>query len=168
MSIDARARADVAIRSFEQSSRELIAAIENLSDEAAARKADPETWNAAQIGTHVAITNELFTNVFNGTMPMAQPAGEGFEETFSFDAIPSKLKTFPMLEPPAVVTRAAAADRLCATTDQLARTMKELPAEKWRYTVQLPFGLLSMTQFAEFAAAHTRRHQGQLNRLLDF
>jgi uncharacterized damage-inducible protein DinB len=140
--------------------------LERLSDEAATKSSPDGGWSPAQIVYHVAITNEgFFHPAFDGSAPFLAKAPDGFSETFSFDTIPGKLKTFPQLEPPAVA-KAEAIEKLNRTATALAAAMRALPAERVGHCATLPFGTLSMQQMAEFAAGHVLRHQAQLERAI--
>jgi uncharacterized damage-inducible protein DinB len=149
---------------FEARTKDLVARLERFSDDAAIRHPAEGGWTPAQIAWHVALTNDLFTGVLTGAMPYASPAPAGFKETFSFDSIPPKLKTFPMLEPPVTATKSEALSRLQASTTNVASAMRGLSEERCGYCVNLPFGTLSMRQFGDFAVAHVVRHTKQIER----
>src|SRR4051794_29675492 len=118
-----------------------------------------DAWTPAQIGWHVALTHDLIAGVLLGSVPMAQPAAPGFKERFDGSAMPAKLKNPPPLDPPAVVGRDSALEKLRASGQQLTKAMASLtPARGSGYTVALPFGTLSLFELAEFAAGHVTRH----------
>jgi hypothetical protein len=140
--------------------------LERLSDEAATKRSPDGGWSPAQIVYHVAITNEgFFQPTFEGSAPFLTPTPGGFSETFSFDTMPAKVKTFPQLEPPAV-GKAEALEKLQQTGTAVAAAMRTLPADRLGQCATLPFGTLSMQQMAEFAAGHVLRHQAQLDRAI--
>jgi hypothetical protein len=96
---------------------------------------------------------------------MAQPAPAGFKESFRASAMPAKVKTFPSLEPPAVVSSEVALERLRAAGQQLARAIASLTTERGAgQCVTLPFGTLSLFELADFSAAHVVRHTAQVER----
>jgi hypothetical protein len=139
--------------------------LERLSEEDATHAPADGGWSPAQVVQHVALTNEgLFLPAFTGAAPFLAQAPANFTETFSFDAIPAKLKTSPMFDPPPV-SRAEALQKLDATAAALASAMRALPQERVAQCANLPFGTLTMQQMAEFAAGHVLRHQAQLDRL---
>ena len=149
---------------YADATRLFVSRLEQFTDESATRASTDGGWTPAQVGVHVALTNGLFSGVLTGAMPMAAPAPPGFTETFSFETIPSKIKTFPQLEPPATATRDGAIAQVQATGAQVADAIRAVPADWAGYCVTLPFGTLSMTQFAEFATRHVHRHLQQLDR----
>jgi hypothetical protein len=147
---------------------ELIATIDRLDAASAARRPQDGGWTPAQIGWHVATTNDLLGGVISGSVPMATPAPEGYTENGgAFSGIPAKVQTFPQLEPPAAVTREEALTRLRASKPQFVSVVQGLEGGRATgYCVQFPFGLLSMYQLAEFAAKHATRHLGQIERVV--
>jgi DinB superfamily len=143
----------------------LVNRLRDMPPAAAEHRPDPESWGAAQIGCHVALTNEWIAAVLTGATPMAQPAPAGFTERFDPSAVPAKIKTFPSLEPPHPVSRDAALERLRASGQHMSKAIASLTPERGRgYTVTLPFGTLSLYELADFGAAHVTRHCGQLER----
>ena len=96
---------------------------------------------------------------------MAQPAPAGFMETFNPKALPAKIKTFPSLEPPAVVSAEVALERLRASGHHLSKAIASLSAERGAgHCVTLPFGTLSLFELADFTTAHVLRHISQIER----
>jgi hypothetical protein len=83
----------------------LAAKLRDLPADVAEVRPDLDVWSAAQIGWHVAATNEWIAGVLIGSTPMAEPAAPGFSETLHAQTLPDKLKTFPAREPPAIVGR---------------------------------------------------------------
>ncbi|HYT67975.1 MAG TPA: DinB family protein [Vicinamibacterales bacterium] len=81
-----------AINGFEAATARIVRLLEGLNEEAAKRAAEDGGWTPAQVGVHVAMTNELFAGVFSGAVPMAQPAPAGFAENPNvFSSVPSKM-----------------------------------------------------------------------------
>ncbi len=61
------------------------------------------------------------------------------------------MKTFPSLEPPAVVSAEVALDRLRASGHHLSKAIASLSAERGASNcVTLPFGTLSLFELADF------------------
>jgi hypothetical protein len=117
------------------------------------------------ISYHVATTNEWIAGVLDGSMPAAQPAPAEFQESFNPKGLASKIKTFPSLEPPSVVSPEVALEKLRASGHHLSKAITSLTAERGgRYCVTLPFGTLSLFELADFTAAHVVRHVGQIER----
>ncbi len=130
-----------------------------------AEDAPEDRWSAAQIGWHVALTNDWIAGVLLGSTPMAQPAPAGFQESFNPASLPPKVKTFPTLEPPRVVGRDSALERLRASGQQLTKAIASLTPDRGAgYVVALPFGTLSLFELADFAGAHITRHVAQIER----
>jgi hypothetical protein len=69
-----------AVNAFEEANASMVRLLEALNDEAARRAPSDGGWNPAQVGYHVAITNELFAGILAGAVPMAKPAPAGFAE----------------------------------------------------------------------------------------
>ena len=160
------ARIHNAVNAFEEANASMVRLLEALNDEAARRAPSDGGWNPAQVGYHVAITNELFVGILSGAVPMAKPAPAGFVENPNvFAGIPSKVNTFPTLEPPAVVSRDEALSKLKSAEAQIVGAMNALSAESASGRVmEFPFGSITMYQAAEFAGAHITRHIAQIQR----
>jgi len=155
-----------AVSSFEEANNRLIRLLEGLNDEAAKKAPAGSGWNAAQIGYHVAMTNELFADVLTGSVPFAQPAPSGFAENPDvFSAAPSKIETLPPLEPPAATTRQEAVAKLRSAQPVTVGAVKGLTPERATgHIMQLSFGAITLYQAAEFLAPHTTRHIAQVER----
>lgn len=125
-------------------------------------------WNPAQIGWHVAKSNELLSGALTGAVPMAQPLPPEFQEDPQiFSKVPAKMQTFPQLEPPADVSAAAALADLRASIGITITAFRSLTEERARgHFIQFPMGPLTMYQFADFTVGHVSRHQQQLERAL--
>ena len=159
-------RIHASVSAFQSASEQLIAALERLNDDVATRAPQAGGWNAAQIGYHVATTNEFLSGMLSGAVPTAVPAPAGFAENPGvFNNIPSKIETFPQLQPPPSVTRAEAIEKLRRSTSSTVQAIESLSAERaGGYCVQFPIGQLSMYQVADFIGGHVVRHQKQLER----
>lgn len=156
-----------AISSFEEANSRLIRMLEGLNDEAAKKVPSDGGWSAAQVGYHVAMTNELFAGVLAGSVPLAQPAPAGFAENPAiFSAVPSKVETAPPLQPPAGTTRQDAVSKLRSAQTVIVGAMKALTPERATgHIMELPFGLVTLYQAAEFMGPHTSRHIAQVQRV---
>lgn len=155
-----------AINVFEEANGRMVRLLEGLSDDAARRAPGDGKWNAAQVGYHVAVTNELFAGILSGGVPLTKPAPDGFVENPAvFQSIPESLQTLPPLEPPAAAARDEAIAKLRSAQAALVAAMKALPpARATSEILQLPFGTINMYQAAEFTGAHVHRHLDQINR----
>jgi hypothetical protein len=158
-------RAATILARFQNAHNAFVGKLRELPPESAERRPAAEEWSAAQVGFHVATTNEWIAGVLDGSTPMAQPAPEGFAETFNPKSIPAKVKTFPSLEPPAVVSAEVALERLRASGHHLSKAIASLSAERGAGNcVTLPFGTLSLFELADFTTAHVLRHINQIGR----
>jgi hypothetical protein len=158
-------RAATILARFNAAHTSLVNRLRDLPPGAAEQRPDDDCWSAAQIGCHVALTNEWAAGVLTGSTPMATPAAPGFRESFNPGAIPSKLKTFPSLEPPHPVSRDAALERLRTSGQHMTKAIAALTNDRGAgYTVALPFGTLSLFELADFTAAHVARHCQQVER----
>ena len=160
-------RAATILARFHAAHAALIGKLRELPPETAEHRPSPGGWSAAQIGFHVAATNEWIAGVLDGSTPMAQPAPAGFVERFDAKAIPAQVKTYPTLEPPGVVSAEVALERLRASGHHLSKAIAALTAERGTgHCVTLPFGTLSLFELADFTAAHVVRHVGQIDRTI--
>lgn len=154
------------IDAFNAAMEQFIRTLESAHD--ATRAPKRGGWNAAQIGWHVAKSNELLSGALTGAVPMAQPILPDFQEDpHIFSKVPAKMQTFPQLEPPADVPVAAALADLRASIGPTVTAFRSLTEERARgHVIQFPMGALTMYQFADFTVGHVTRHQLQLERAL--
>jgi hypothetical protein len=158
-------RAATILARFNAAHTSLINRLRDLPPGTAEHRPDADSWSAAQIGCHVAQTNEWIAGVLTGATAMAQPAAPGFTERFNATAMPPKVKTFPTLEPPNPVSRDAALERLRASGQHMSKAIASLTPQRGSgYTVTLPFGTLSLFELADFTAVHVTRHCQQVER----
>jgi hypothetical protein len=146
-----------------------VAALEAMDDESAARPAPGGGWSAAQVAWHVAESNRLSAAVLSGALPGARRADGFVEDPALFARIPAKSETpIPALNPPAQVTRDDALTKLRWSAAPTLKAIETLTADRAaNCTVKLPFGIMNLYQFAEFAGAHVGRHKKQLDRCLE-
>jgi hypothetical protein len=158
-------RAAMLLTRFNAAQHALIGRLRDLPAEAASHRPAEGAWSAAQIGCHVAITNEWSARILSGETPGAQPAPPDFVESFSPASLPATIKTLPALEPPGAVSCEAALERLRASGHHMARAIASLtPARGAGLCVVLPFGMLSLFELADFTTAHVVRHVAQIER----
>jgi hypothetical protein len=158
-------RATLVLARFNAAQNHLVGKLREIPAGVAEERPDIDAWSAAQVGWHVALTNEWAAGVLTGSTPMAEPAAAGFKETLHALTLPDKLKTFPALEPPSMVGRDSALEKLRASGQQMSKAIASLTPERGGgYTVTLPFGTLSLYELADFAAGHVARHIAQLDR----
>ena len=166
MAVPHDTRIQSAVNAFEEANARMVQLLEGLSDDAARRAPGDGGWNAAQVGHHVAVTNELFAGVLAGVVPLTKPAPAGFVENPNiFSAVPVRVETLPPLQPPSEAARAGAIARLRSSQTSLVSAMKALPrARAAAEIMELPFGTITMYQAAEFTGAHVARHIEQIRR----
>ena len=159
-------RIHASVSAFQKANDALIGALEQMNDEVATRMPQGGGWTAARIGCHVAITNDFLAGALTGAVPLAIPAPAGFAENPDvFKNVPSKIDTFPQLEPPQTATRADAIAMLRKSAGNAVKAIESLDPERaTKYCVQFPMGQLSMYQLADFFGGHVMRHQQQLQR----
>lgn len=158
-------RAVTILARFNASQNSLAAKLRNLPAHVAEERDDIDAWTAAQIGWHVATTNDWIAGVLIGTTPMAEPAAPGFRETLHMATLPEKIKTPPALEPPSIVGRDSAMEKLRASGQHMSKAIASLTPERGSgYTVTLAFGTLSLFELADFASGHIARHIAQIDR----
>jgi DinB family protein len=159
-------RAATILARFSAAHAALVGKLRELPPDTVEQSPAADAWSPAQIGYHVAITNDWVAAVLEGTAPpKAEPAPAGFMEAFNPKAIPARLKTFPTLEPPKMVSCEVALDKLRASGHRVSKAMASLTAERGSgYCVTLPFGTLSLFELADFTTGHVIRHIGQIER----
>ncbi|MBM3778992.1 MAG: DinB family protein [Acidimicrobiia bacterium] len=151
---------------FEQATAQLVASLEAL-DDTRATTPPASGWNAAQIGWHVALSTEFLSGVMAGRVAeMNVPRPPDFRETLATMQFPDKVQTFPMLEPPATVTRADTVAKLQASRQLVRDALSAATPDRCASTcIEMPFGtMFSVYEVGEFMAAHVTRHIGQLKR----
>jgi hypothetical protein len=158
-------RAVTILARFNASQHLLAARLRDLPAHVAEEREDMGTWTVAQIGWHVATMNDWIAGVLIGTTPIAEPAAPGFKETLHMAALPQKVKTLPELEPPAIVGRDSAMEKLRASGQHMSKAIASLTPERGGgYTVSLSFGTMSLFELADYASGHIARHIAQIDR----
>ena len=67
-------RAATILARFQSAHNALVGKLRELPPESAEKRPASEAWSAAQVGFHVATTNEWIAGVLDGSTPMAAPA----------------------------------------------------------------------------------------------
>ena len=151
---------------FSEATDHLIACLQQLNDNIVTR-APAGAWTPAQIGCHVALTNEFLAAVLSGAVgEMNVPRPDGFQETLATLQLPDRVKTFPALEPPAGASKRDAVAKLRQSADVFAKSLSAATSERCgSVCVKMPFGVVfSIYEVGEFATGHIHRHIGQVNR----
>jgi hypothetical protein len=127
-------------------------------------------WTVAQIAAHVALVNDNFTSVFDGSNPALQPPPPDFVERpwpVIASGIPERVDAPTRFAPPAGVSGAEAADRVRQSAARLAAAIAALPPERGRSCLTSRLvGTISVYQAGDWAIAHMIRHNQQAKRLL--
>jgi hypothetical protein len=163
-----QSRIQASVRAFQTASDTLVGALDRLNDDVATRSPQGGGWTAAQIGWHVATTNDFLAGLITGAIPHAVPVPAGFEENPAvFSNLPAKVETFAALVPPATATRAEAIGKMRKSTADTIQAIEGLTPERASgYAAKFPFGLVSLYQVADFIGGHVVRHQAQLERAI--
>ena len=160
-------RAAAILARFNAAHQSLVGKLRELPATVAEQSPSSDAWSAAQIGLHVAMTNNWAAGVLLGSAPHARPAPAGFRESFDPSKVPPCIKTIAQLEPPAAVARDMALARLRASAQQLTKAIASLtPRRGTGYTVTLLDGTLSLFELADFVAGHVARHDAQIDRIV--
>jgi hypothetical protein len=152
--------------SMQQATDELVSLLQQL-DDAKSMRAPADAWSPAQIGSHVAKTNEfLATVIAGGVAGMEVPKPAEFKESLASLRLPAKVQTFPALEPAAGTTTGDAVAQLKKANDAFAKALPAATDARCSCTcIKMPFGpVFSVYEVGEFAAAHVHRHIGQVKR----
>lgn len=158
-------RAATILARFNSAHNDLVWKLRDCAFDSGVQLPRSEGWSAAQIGAHVAMTNEFVAAVLTGQTPMAQPAPEGFQESFDPGVLPPKAQSPAVLQPPAVVGIDAAIERLRVSAQNVSKAIAALTPDRGaHYCVSMPFGTLSLFELADFTAAHVSRHAAQVQR----
>ena len=160
-------RAATILARFTSAHNDLMWKLRGCATNAAEHHVGASQWSPAQIGWHVALCNEFFASVLTGERPLAQPAPEGFQETFDARGLPARVKTSASLEPPATIGIDAAIERLRTSGHHLSKAIAGLTPERGsKYCVSMSFGTLSLFELADFSAGHATRHAAQVHRAI--
>ena len=147
----------------------LIARIESTPDGIAERVPAGGGWSAAGIAWHVAVTNEQFAGLIDGSIPGARPPEAGSGETPFAEitsVVPDQLDAPPKFHPPEGLTRVEALERARASRDKMSHAIRTLPESRGLWTVKSILGLVTVYQVGEWATAHVARHNAQAKRAI--
>jgi len=158
--------ADLVAR-FDEATSRFVARLERAGAQA---EVAASGWTVAQIGAHVALVNDNFTSVFDGSNPALMPPPADFVErpwTAIVSGIPDRFAARARFTPPRTVTGADALTQVRQSAARLAAAIAALPPERGRYCLTNRIvGTISVYQAGEWAIAHTIRHNQQAKRIL--
>jgi uncharacterized damage-inducible protein DinB len=162
---DERIAATVA--AFEAAMDRFVARIEQTPDEVAERHPG-EGWTVAGITWHVAVTNEAFAGLVDGSIPLAKAPAADFAETPFLEItaqVPDQLEAPEKFHPPDRISKADALARVRASRDRLVNALGAMSAERGLWTVKSILGQISVYQVGDWAIAHVIRHNAQVKRV---
>ena len=154
---------------FDAAMTRFLTRIEGTADDVAERVPAGGGWSAAGIAWHVAVTNEQFAGLIDGSVPGARPPEPGFEETpFSeiTSIVPDQLEAPEKFHPPAGLSRDEALTRARASRDRMVQAIRALPADRGLWTIKSILGKVTIYQVGEWATAHVARHNAQAKRVI--
>lgn len=146
-----------------------LARVEAASDDVAERVPVDGGWSVAGIAWHVAVTNEQFAGLVEGSVPGAVAPDADFEETpFSeiTSLVPDQLEAPEKFHPPSGVTRVEALAMARASQDRLVQALRALPESRGLWSVKSILGQVTLYQVGDWATAHVARHNAQAKRLI--
>ncbi|MEO6221843.1 MAG: DinB family protein [Vicinamibacterales bacterium] len=155
---------------FEAAMSRLLLRLEEAPDAVAERTSADGGWSAAGIVWHVAVTNEQFAGLVDGSVPGASPPEADFEETpFSeiTSIVPDQLEAPSKFHPPAGLTRVEALERARASRDRMSQAIRTMPESRGFWTVKSILGMVTVYQVGEWATAHVARHNRQSKRAIE-
>jgi len=154
---------------FEAAMARLIARIEATPDSIAERVPADGGWSAAGIAWHVAVTNEQFAGLIDGSVPGARPPQPDFEETPFAEitsVVPDQLEAPATFHPAAGLTRHEALSRARASRDRMSQAIRGMPESRGLWSIKSILGLVTIYQVGEWATAHVARHNAQAKRAI--
>jgi hypothetical protein len=162
-------RVQATVAAFESSMSRFLARIESAPADRAEYSPEDGGWSVAGIAWHVAVTNEQFARLVDGSAPLATPPADDFVETpFAEIAalVPDQLEAPDKFHPPAGVTKAEALARARASQVRLAEVLRSIPESRGFWSVKSILGQITLYQVGEWATAHVARHNAQAKRRL--
>ena len=168
------AEREMAVKELTESQKELLVALDGLSDAQLNYKPDAETWSLAEITEHLAITeNMIFGMVTESLKTPADPSKRGDvkmtdEQILGYmEDRSTKFKTQEPMEPTGQfgdfkITLDAFKDSREDHIDYLKDTGDDLR----NHYAQMPFGTLDGLQVILFMSGHTDRHVQQMHELM--
>jgi hypothetical protein len=150
--------------SFAAANHRLLQRLRDAGDEGECGRED--RWSPAQIGWHVAVVTRRFAGVISGEVPGAQPVAPDFRERPWAEIVPTvaaRLQAPASVQPPPDVTCSQAIVELEAAGKMMLSALDGLGlARASSYGIKSPIvGAINLYQVAEWATAHTIRHNKQ-------
>jgi hypothetical protein len=127
-------------------------------------------WTAAQIAAHVAMVNDNFAAVIDGSGPGAVPPPDLFVERSWPDIVgqvPARNESPARFVPPVTTTIADAISHMRSSTARLRDAVSGLTPERSGLCItHRAVGTITLYQVGDFAIAHMIRHNHQAKRVL--
>jgi DinB superfamily len=159
-----RARVAQLRESFAAANHRLLQRLRDAGDDGECARED--RWSPAQIGWHVAAVTTRFAGVISGELPGAQPVAQDFRERPWAEIVPTvaaRLRAPAIVQPPTDVSCGQAIAELEAAEKRMLAALDGLgPERASSYGITSPIvGAINLYQVAEWATAHTIRHNRQ-------
>jgi len=129
-------------------------------------RARDDGWSPAQIGWHVAAVTTRFAGLISGEIPGAQRVAADFRERPWTEIVPTiapRLRAPASVQPPPDIRSREAIAELEAAVTRMLASLDGLGSERASsYGITSPVvGAINLYQVAEWATAHTIRHNKQ-------
>ncbi len=168
------AERDMAVKKLTNSQKEMLNALDGLSDAQLNYKPDAETWSLAEITEHLAITeNMIFGMVTESLKTPADPSRRGEvkmtdEQILGFiEDRSTKIKTQEPMEPTGQFGDfESALEAFKDSREDHIDYIKDTDDDLRNHYAQFPFGTLDGLQVVLFMAGHTDRHVQQMHELM--
>ncbi len=168
------AERDMAVKKLTNSQKEMLNALDGLSDAQLNYKPDAETWSLAEITEHLAITeNMIFGMVTESLKTPADPSRRGEvkmtdEQILGFiEDRSTKIKTQEPMEPTGQFGDfESALEVFKDSREDHIDYIKDTDDDLRNHYAQFPFGTLDGLQVVLFMAGHTDRHVQQMHELM--
>jgi uncharacterized damage-inducible protein DinB len=154
---------------FDAAMARFLARLEATPDDVVERQPADGGWSAAGIAWHVAVTNEQFAGLVEGSVPGAKSPEADFEETPFAEitsVVPDQLEAPPKFHPPEGMTRSEALTRVRASGQRFSQALRGMPESRGLWTVKSILGHVTLYQVGEWATAHVARHNAQAKRVI--
>jgi hypothetical protein len=159
-----RARIAQLRESFAAANHRLLQRLRDAGEDGECARED--RWSPAQIGWHVAVVTTRFAGIISGEVPGAQPVAPDFRERPWAEIVPTiaaRLRAPATVQPPPEVKCSQAVAELEAAEIRMLASLDSLGSERASsYGITSPIvGAINLYQVAEWATAHTIRHNKQ-------
>lgn len=163
-------RINIIVASFEEAMSRFQSRLSGASAADAERPRADGGWSAAQIAWHVALVNESFAGLIDGSRPVAQPPADDFVERTWIEIgrnLDAQLQAPSRVQPQGPVTRADAVAKVEASREKLVIALRGLQPDRGVMTLDAPVvGRVSLYQVGEWAVHHVIRHNKQMKEVL--